>query len=167
MKTRTLLIIATLIGVFLFNSCDKKQENEWDRFYSFTKDDIIGHYEANPDNSVYVELPTEGVTIYPNATIDISALEGNFVRLQITIPDVINKVYTGTATMNENDTELSFHNYHEDILMSVYKNKQNQIRLQGRERKCKYNSEGEVVDCDVHGFDVVKTSVKSSNHKSI
>ena len=103
----------------------------------------------------------------PHSAMAEQAVVGAMLIDPACIPDVINKVYTGTATMNENDTELSFHNYHEDILMSVYKNKQNQIRLQGRERKCKYNSEGEVVDCDVHGFDVVKTSVKSSNHKSI
>lgn len=154
---KTLSIITLLIAAFLFTTCQKTQEDEWERFYGYTKADIVGHYEANPDSTSYSELPTEGVMVYPNATIDINELSDNLISLRIIIPDVINKYFTGEASMNENDSELSLHNYHEDILMTVYKNKQNQVRLQGRERRCIFNNEGEITDCILHGFDVIKT----------
>lgn len=157
---KIIAIVALLIGVMSFSSCEKSQDNEWERFYGYTKADIIGQYEANPDDECYPDLPTDGIEIYRDVTIEITEIgeNQNLVRFHIVIPDVINKYYTGVANPSENDSELAFNNsaYHEDVLMTVYKNKKNQVRLQGRERRCTYNSEGEVVDCNVHGFDVIK-----------
>lgn len=154
-----LTLIALLLGIFCFCSCTKPEEESWGRFYGFSQTDIIGHYDANPDSTCYESLPTEGVTVYPNATIDITAVDDNTIRLRIVIPDVINKTFTGTTIQNENDSDMSFHNYNDDILMTVYKDSQNQIRLHGRERTCRYNAEGELVNATFYGFDVIKTAV--------
>ena len=66
---RIINILAMTLCVMLFVSCKKSTENEWQRFWGFTKDDIAGHYNANPDESLYEELPTEGIKVYDNATI--------------------------------------------------------------------------------------------------
>lgn len=156
---KNIALLFLLISAALLNSCHKTEENVWIRFYGYTKADIVGHYEANPDTSVYTPMPTEDVQFYSNATIDITSLDGDLVRLRIIIPDVINKNFTGVATVNENDSNLGFHNTNkEDIIMTVYKNSQNQVRLHGMERRYILNSDGEIIDCIVHGFDVVKTS---------
>lgn len=157
---KTLTFAALLLGILFFCSCEKTEVNSWERFYGFTQADVIGHYDANPDSSYYEPLPTEGVIVYPNATIDITPIDDNLVRLVLNIPDVIYKIFTGAAVYNENDSDMTFHDYNYDILMTVYKNPQNQIRLHGRERYCRYNDEGELINCTFHGFDVIKASTK-------
>ena len=143
-------ILVLLVSAVCLSSCKKTDENIWSRFYGYTKADIVGHYEANPDTSVYTPMPTEDVQFYSNATIDITSLDGDLVRLRI---------ITGVATFSENDSNLGFHNTNnEDILMTVYKNAQNQVRLHGMERRYILNSDGEIINSIVHGFDVVKTS---------
>ena len=164
---RIIVITIMLIAAIGLNSCNKTEVNEWTRFYGYTKNDIVGHYTPNPDESAYPELPTNGVQVYRNATIDITDLgpEQNLVQLHIVIPDVINKTFSGVLYSNENESDLAFHNFNnEDILMTVYKNKQNQVRLHGRERRCGSDISGDLIDCALHGFDVVKTS-NSSNSK--
>ena len=153
-----LIIIALLVNALCFSACQKTEEETWKRFYGYTQADIVGHYEANPDSTYYSGLPTEGVVVYPNATIDITSIDSNLVQLRIIIPDVINKTFTGAAVMNENDSDLAFHNNNEDILMTVYKNVKNQVRLHGRESRVIYNADGEITDRIPHYFDVIKTS---------
>jgi len=156
---KIIAIVTLLIGVLSLSSCEKSPEDEWERFYGYTKADIIGHYEAIVGEEYYPDLPTEGVTVYPTASIDIieQGENQNLVRLHIVIPDVINKYFSGAINSADYESEMAFSNSSEDILMTVYKNKDNQVRLQGRERRCIHNSDGELLNCILHGFDVVKT----------
>ncbi|MBR4391393.1 MAG: hypothetical protein IKT08_04735 [Bacteroidales bacterium] len=155
MKTLN-IFICLMLGALCFSSCEKTKDNTWQRFYGFSKEDIVGHYEANPDTTCYSELPTEGVVVYPNTIIDITSMDGDLVKFHIVIPNTINKYFTGLAVINESDSEISFHNNNEDVHMTVYKNQQNQVRLHGRERRCRYDAEGEIIDCIIHGFDVIQ-----------
>lgn len=160
MKKRLLGII-TLALSLLCVSCEKTPTATWTRFYGFTKADVIGSYEANTDPSVYAELPTEGVVVYNNASIQINELSDDMVSLHINIPDKLNKNFTGTVPNNDYNSELGMNNYHEDILFTVYKNDKNQVRLHGRYRYCYYEHiEGVDVlaDTDNYGFDVIKTN---------
>ena len=156
---RNLAIFALLIGAFLFFSCEKTPQNEWSRFFGYTKADVVGHYEANPNDEYYPEIPTEGVTVYRNVSIDIIDLgaDQNLVRFHIVIPEVINKIFSGVIRTTENESELAFHNGDtEDVLITVYKNNKGQVRLEGRERRCRYDAHNELIDCTIHGFDVLK-----------
>ncbi|MCR5013306.1 MAG: hypothetical protein K6A28_00860 [Bacteroidales bacterium] len=157
---KIIAIVALLMGVLSFSSCEKSQEHEWGRFYGYTKADIIGQYEAIVGDEYYPELPTGGIEIYRDVTVEIieQGENQNLVRFHIVIPDVLNKTFTGVVNPSENDSELAFNNsaYHEDALMTVYKNEESQVRLQGRVRRVSYNGEGEVVNSIVYGFDVVK-----------
>ena len=162
MKKVSLLIIA--IGLLLF-SCDK-DKNEWSRFYGFTQSDIVGHYEPNPDQSLYETLPNAVETIYSNATIDITASGANSISLHILIPGTINKTFSGplnTDYANRSDIALTsvINTYSkEDIMMTVYKNNDGQVRFHGRVKRYIYSTkpghENELVKSENWGFDVLK-----------
>ena len=162
MKKNSLLIIAIAL---ILASCGQK-ENEWGRFYGFTQDDIVGHYEANPDQSLYEPLPNEVETIYDNASIDVTAAGSSSISLHIVIPDVINKSFTGpinTASGNQSNITMAniINNYNkEDIMLTVYKNAKGQVRFHGRVKHYRYSSqpghENELVQSENWGFDVIK-----------
>ena len=150
-----LLLTTTLI------SCGKTDEDEWNRFFGYTKADIIGHYVSTPNDEYYYELPTAGVTVYRNVTIDISDAGGDsYVSVHVVIPDVINVHFTGAVQLNGNDSDMAFNNNStytiEDLLMTVYKNDNNQIRFHGRERNGRIDAEGEMVSCKTRCYDVIK-----------
>ena len=151
------ILLTTFLGLALvFASCEKTPVNEWSRFYGFTKDDIAGQYNANPDESIYEALPTQGVVVYDNATVEITAQSGNLVSVHVIIPGVINKVFSGTVVSDEGSSNIVFRNNNEELIVTVYKNDQNQIRLDGCVKHNYYNSHGEVIDSDYYGFDVIK-----------
>ena len=153
MKKISLLLIAFSL---LFASCGKDSEKEWDRFYGFTQADVIGHYEANPDESLYEPLPNNLVTVFSNATMDIMASGSASVALHIIIPDQINKSFTGSiSSSDEGYSDLVLYNYGEDIMMTVYKNSTGQVRLHGRVKH--YAPENNPYISDQNwGFDVIK-----------
>ena len=163
MKKTSLFLIAITL---LFASCGKEPEKEWSRFYGFTQADVIGHYEANPDESLYQDLPTEGVDIYDNAVIDISAAGSTSISLHIVIPGVINKSFSGPLDVaNNNRTEITLTNIlssssKEDIMMTVYKNDKGQVRFHGRVKRYYYSTEpgheNELVKSNNWSFDVIK-----------
>ena len=148
--------MATLLCFVLFTSCEEENVNEWQRFYGFTKDDIIGHYEANPDESLYEELPTAGVIVYDNAVIDVIDQSDDLVSIRINIPGVLTKVFFGTIYYAEYNSDLVFTNGNEDLRMTVYKNNLNQVRFHGREKRYYYDADHVLVDSDNYGFDVIK-----------
>lgn len=156
MKKTFLFLIA--MGL-LCASCEKTPVNEWNRFYGFTKDDIVGHYDANPDESLYEELPTEGVTVYNTVTIDITSLQDNMVSLRIVIPHVINKAFSGVINGDDSTSDLILNGFGEDIMATVYKNSKGQIRMHGRVKGDRHHRDGDPV-INVYGFDVLKADAK-------
>lgn len=162
MMKKNMIIAALLAALSLvFVSCEKTPVNEWSRFYGYTRADILGHYDANPDESLYQDLPTEGVAVYDNASIDIVAVSENSISLRITIPEVISKSFSGAIYTEDQNPDLSLQNYNDDIRMTVYKNNKGQVRLHGRVKHNYYNADHELVNSDNYGFDVVKTASES------
>lgn len=163
MKKTFLFLVASLL---LCVSCEKTPINQWKNLYDFTRADIIGHYEANPDESLYEPLPTEGVAVYNNATLDVSAIGATAVSIHIVIPGKVNKTFSGPLNMSdENRSDIALTNIintanKEDIMMTVYKNDKNQVRFHGRVKRYYYNTEpgheNELVKSDDWGFDVIK-----------
>lgn len=163
MKKTTLFLIAVC---FLLSSCGKDPEKEWSRFYGFTQADVIGHYEANPDESLYQELPTEGVVVYDNASIDISAAGSTSISLHIVIPSQINKTFSGPLNTSGSSTDITLTNIinntnKEDIMMTVYTNDKGQVRFHGRVKRYYYQYDTETNELvlnrsDNWGFDVIK-----------
>jgi hypothetical protein len=164
MKKASLILIA--IGL-LFASCGKDPEKEWSRFYGFTQADVVGHYEANPDESLYEELPTAGVVVYDNATIDVTAVGNSSVSVHIVIPGTINKTFSGSLDMSdENRSDIAITNIinptnKEDIMMTVYKNEEGRVRFHGRVKRYYYHLDPDTQQLilnksDNWGFDVLK-----------
>lgn len=164
MKKAALILMA--VGL-LFASCGKDPENEWGRFYGFTQDAVIGHYEANPDESVYETLPTQGITVYNNASLDVSAVGTTAVTIHIVIPGTINKTFSGPLDQSdENRSDISLTNVinstnKEDIMLTVYRNDEGRVRFHGRVKRYYYRIDATtqqltLIRSDNWGFDVLK-----------
>lgn len=147
---KVMMIVAAM--VLLMTGC-QPEKDEWSRFYGFTKADIVGNYIANPDESCYEDYPVEDVTTHRNAQVDVIDLGGDLVEVRVAIPNVIHKSYTGVVGTEGHDTEIIFSDYSDnDLVLDVYKNTQNQVRLHGRVRQVV--TAGILTKVDV--FDVVK-----------
>lgn len=164
MKKISLFLIALSL---LFASCGKDPEKEWGRFYGFNQADVVGHYEANPDESLYEALPTEGVAVYDNATLDVSAVGTTAISIHIVIPGKVNKTFSGPLDLSdETRTDIALLNVinnttKEDILLTVYKNKEGQVRFHGRVKQYHYRYDTDTGQYYLHhsenwGFDVIK-----------
>lgn len=161
---RTFLYLI-VIGLLCY-SCGKDNENKWGRFYGFTQADVVGLYEANPDESLYEPLPTEGIAVYNNASMDVNAVGNHSISIHVIIPGKVNKTFSGALDMtDENRSDILLTNVinstnKEDIMMTVYKNAEGQVRFHGRVKRYyyEYNSEGSLVlkRSDNWGFDVIK-----------
>lgn len=163
MKRAALLLISFC---FLFATCEKNPVDTWSRFYGFNQVDIVGHYEANPDESIYEELPA-GMVVYDNATIDIGAVGDYSISLHIIIPGVIDKSFSGPLEMsNDHRSDITLTNIinttnKEDIMMTVYTNDDGQVRFHGRVKRYYYvvdNVTNQLIldKSDNWGFDVIK-----------
>ncbi|MBQ3710598.1 MAG: hypothetical protein II887_07835 [Bacteroidales bacterium] len=160
MKKTSLLLIAISL---ILCSCVKDPQNDWNRFYDFTQADVVGHFEANPDESLYEELPTEGVAVYDNATMDVTAVGNNSISLHIIIPGRVNKTFSGSLTASSDITLTNIINdlNKEDIMMTVYKNGKGQVRFHGRVKRYYYRIDSETQNKYLYrsenwGFDVIK-----------
>lgn len=163
MKRTSLLIIAITL---LFASCGKDSDKEWGRFYGFTQADVVGHYEANPDESLYEPLPVEGVAVYDNATVDVGAVGNVSISVHVVIPGKVNKTISGPIDMSDDNrsdivvTNVISPTDKEDIMMTVYKNESGQVRFHGRVKRYYYRyDEHHVIylyRSDNWGFDVIK-----------
>ena len=135
---RTILYFI-VIGL-LCCSCNK-DKNEWGRFFGFTQADVVGHYEANPDESLYEALPTEGIAVYSDASMDVTAVGNSSIYVHVIIPGKVNKTFSGPIDMtDENRSDIVLTNVinttnKEDIMMTVYKNAEGQVRFHGRVKR--------------------------------
>ena len=89
--------------------------------------------------------------IHRNAVIDIEDYSGNLINVHVVIPDVINTRFTGVAGVSGYNSEIIMDNLDGDLLIDVYTNDKNQIRLHGRIRR-DYGSAASKIDI----FDVIK-----------
>ena len=163
MRKATLIITAI---TFLLASCGKPEE-EWNRFYGFTQADVVGHYEANPDQSLYDELPTSGIAVYNNASMDVAAVGEHSLSIHFVIPGKVNKTFSGPIDMHDEDrsdivlTTVINTTNKEDIWITVYKNDEGQVRFHGRVKRYYYRYDSDTEEyylyrSDNWGFDVIK-----------
>lgn len=169
MKKNLLFLIAISL---VFASCGKDPEDEWSRYYGYTQADIVGHYEANPDQSLYEDLPTTGISVYSNASIDIGAVGNASISLHVVIPGKVNKDFRGPIDMSDdNRSDIVLSNVidslnKEDIMMTVYKNEEERVRFHGRVKRYFYKRDPKTHKIyldrsDNWGFDVIKEEDRS------
>lgn len=152
-------LFATLLCLVMFASCEKEPVNEWQRFWGYTKADLIGHYDANPDESIYEELPTAGVVVYPDASIDMIDLSGDLVSVRLTIPKILNIVFSGAVNSASDNSDFVLKNGNNDIRMTVYKNSKGDVRFHGVQKRYRYNGD-QLVSSENYGFDVIKKAAE-------
>ncbi len=153
-------LLATVLCVFLFASCDKDPVNEWQRFWGYTKADLIGHYDANPDESLYETLPTAGVKVYPNASVEVIDLSENLVSVRLTIPGTVNIVFSGTVYSASDNSDFVLANGNDDIRMTVYKNSKGDVRFHGVQKRYFYDANHVLDHSNNYGFDVIKKAAQ-------
>ena len=157
---KIVILLATALLVFVFASCKKDSTNDWQRFWGYTKADLNGHYDANPDESLYEELPTEGVIVYPNASIDVIDLSDDLVSVRLNIPETLNIVFSGTVYSASDNSDFVLKNGNDDIRMTVYKNSKGEIRFHGVQKRYHYNADLQLESSENYGFDVIKKAAQ-------
>lgn len=141
MKNLKLIVLFFGLGMF-FVSCEKKQ-NEWENFYGFTNEDVVGTYSYSNIASAFDGV--EGISRYACYDADIkitasSTQSGKLVFLLNCPDENYSRTIEDLVTPNENDfmirmssgiihsgAQVKAHN----ITAYVMKNAKNQIRLHG------------------------------------
>lgn len=153
-------LLATVLCVILFASCEKDAVSEWQRFWGYTKADLIGHYDANPDESLYEALPTAGVKVYSDASIEVIDLSGNLVSVRLTIPGTLNIVFSGTVYSASDNSDFALVSGNDDIRMTVYKNSKGDVRFHGVQKRSFYDANHVLDHSKNYGFDVIKKAAQ-------
>ena len=176
MKKFKFLALFCMLGVF-FASCDDKTESEWNNFYGFTNEDVVGTYTFSNVSTAFDAVEGTNRHSCPDAEIRIlaSSQNANMLRFEINCPD---EEYTRTieddATPNEGDFMLRMSSgyIHTGGKVKVYvvnahvmKNGKQEIRLAGFSAVNTYveiiNQESEAIsyeqiDGEYYYFDVIK-----------
>ena len=136
MKRITLIAILLLLGsLSTFTSC--KEKTQWMKFIGYTRNDIIGTYEATTDDAFYESLPTEGNYIFKNASATITPdtivpNSATSISFHINFPNTLNKTFLGKAPLEANDYIIKLHAEDGYSLTSyVYHSDKGGIRLNG------------------------------------
>ena len=174
MKNYKLLALLCLLGLFLA-SCNKEPKSEWENFYGYSKDDVIGTYTFSNIANVFDDVEGIGRHACPDAIISISPYFESSIEFKINCPsDNFSKTIQGQPTPNDNDFMLhmtsgyieSGHDKYKAYNVTAYvrKNAQQEIRLHGFASVNTYHIvEGEgggiiyvMDDGEYYYFDVIK-----------
>ena len=125
-----------LLG-FLFVSCEKQQEKEWNKLYGYTNEDIIGTYSFSNVADAFDALTESAYChICEDAKITVTAKSGNTIEFKVNCPnDNFNRTFEGLPRLTDNDfmigmTAPSWNPIYE-LKAYVYKNDEGQIRIHG------------------------------------
>ena len=132
---------------FFFVSCEKQpQESEWEKYYGYTNEDIVGSYSFSNVSSAFDDL-TEGTYLHicEDAKINITATSGSTIEFKVNCPsDEFNRTFEGRPCVTDDDFLINMTvpsgNAHPDyeLTVYVYKNAQGKIRLHGFARHITY-----------------------------
>ena len=164
MKNYRLLALLCVLGV-LFVSCNKDKK-EWNYYYGYTLQDIMGSYSASNVSDVFQDLSENPYChICNDAQITITS---NEVRV-LCPSDDFSKTFPMPQATNEDEFMINTSNpswsTHPDyeLVTYVYKNDKGEIRLHGFARhvvyEVVYNENGAVYQVKSkvnYYFDVIK-----------
>lgn len=141
MKNSKLIALICLLGIF-FTSCDKEEsKREWESFFNYTIEDIVGSYSYSNVSDAFDDLTENAYChICEDATITIEPYQEieNSIELKLRCPSaVFNRTFRGQPTLNDDDFLILMSNStwdpHPDYELTayVYKNSKGQVRLHG------------------------------------
>ena len=146
MKNITYLSVLFMLG-FLFVSCEKQpQESEWEKYYGYTNEEIVGSYAFSNVKDAFDDLTESSYChICEDARINITASSGNAIEFNVNCPsDEFNRTFEGRPCFTDDDFLINMTapsgNAHPDyeLTVYVYKNAQGKIRLHGFARQITY-----------------------------
>jgi len=137
------LALFCLMGVF-FASCKEDSKSEWENFYGFTNEDVIGTYSFSNVSKAFDGVEGVGRYACPDAEVSIqaSSQNPNMMRFTIHCPDEddYSRTIEDDASPNEDDFMLRMstgyiHTGNKirayNVNAYVMKNKKQELRLHG------------------------------------
>lgn len=174
---KNIKMAALFLGLgFLLVSCGK-EKNEWENYYGYTNDDIVGTYSFSNITSSFDGVEGIGRYVCEDAEVSISVVDSQSGKLAFSLncPDEnYSRTIEDTATPNEDDFMIRMstgfvysggHPKAHNITGYVMKNAKQQIRIHGFAAVNTYKVETDpitgtetyVVDNGVYYyFDVIK-----------
>ena len=172
MKNIKYLSVLVMLGL-LFVSCEKQsQEKEWDKYYGYTNEEIVGSYAFSNVKDAFDGLTENAYChICEDARINITASSGNTIEFKVNCPnEEFNRTFEGRPCSTDDDFLInmtapsgSIHPEYE-LTVYVYKNDQGDIRLHGFARHITYEIHNDPNGMPVYNikskvnyyFDVIK-----------
>ena len=146
MKNIKYLSVLLILGL-LFVSCEKQsQEKEWNKYYGYTNEEIIGTYAFSNIKDAFDGLTENAYChICEDARINITERSKNTINFTVNCPsDEFNRTFEGRPCLTDDiflikmtDPSESLHPEYE-LTVYVYKNDQGDIRLHGFARHVTY-----------------------------
>ena len=140
MKNCKLMALLCLMGLFLASCEDSK--TEWENFYGYTNDDIIGTYSFSNVSDAFEGVEGFGRYACDNAEISVARFSGSRVEFNINCPSQgFNRTFTGVPSPNDGDFMVhmssGYQHYGSGRLRAynltgyVLKNAKQQVRMHG------------------------------------
>ena len=132
MKNIRILSVLFLLSLF-FVSCEEEQNNEWERYYGYTNEEIIGSYSNSNVADAFDGL-TESLYchICDDARITVTAESENMVRFSVNSAEAaLNTSLKGNPALNDDDFLITLVDSPYKLTAYVYTNAEGQLRLHG------------------------------------
>ena len=141
MKNYRLMALLCLLGLFLA-SCKDKSQTEWENYYGYSYDDIIGSYSYSNVPDAFDGVEGEGRYACANAEINIALQSGSKVAFNINCPSYgFSRTFTGVPSPNDNDFMVHMSSGYQhsgsgrlrayNVTGYVLKNAKQQLRMHG------------------------------------
>ena len=141
MKNYTLMALLCLMGLF-FASCNGGSKTEWENYYGYTNNDIIGTYSYSNVADAFEGVEGAGRYACDNAEISVAPYSGSQVEFKINCPSQgFNRTFTGKPSPNNDDFMVhmssGYQHYGSNKLRAynvtgyVLKNTKQQLRIHG------------------------------------
>ena len=141
MKNYKLIVLLCMVGLFSA-SCNKDSKTDWENYYGYTNNDIIGTYSFSNVSDAFEGVEGVGRYSCDNAEISVSQYSGSQVEFNINCPSQgFNRTFTGKPSPNSNDFMVhmssGYQHYGNGKLRAynltgyVLKNSKQQLRMHG------------------------------------
>lgn len=129
--------IVCLLMALTFVSC-KEEKKEWNNFYGYSNEDIVGEYSySNAPDAFWKLIESDEGHLCPDAEVTVASVSEQSILFKVVCPDHgFQKNFTGRPTLNQNDFLVRLYTGMSNLkryglTAEVLKNEQDDIRLSG------------------------------------
>lgn len=138
MKRLIVLSMLTVFGMAILASCEKDVDKEWNKFYSYTKEDIVGEYTYSNLSSAFDGLiESDEGHLCPDAQVNIASTGAQTVLFHMASPNRnFQKSFSGLPKLTANDFLITMYSgwvnlKRYNVTANVLTNDQDEVRLKG------------------------------------